>query len=161
MRTSRTRRTSASISCEPFRHPFPPEAHPTWCRTTLTPLLMLVLSAAPTAPMARADVQDKAQAASARMHFLLFGTVFTEKGLALPGAEIAIRRAGEKKVRWRAISDRRGEFAVRVPGGAEYELTVTAKGYQDQTRKTNGRAGDREDMVFRMQPAAGEKEKKP
>jgi len=38
--------------------------------------------------------------------FLLFGTVFTEQGFALPGCEIRVRRAGERKVRWEARSDR-------------------------------------------------------
>ena len=61
--------------------------------------------------------------------FLIFGTVFQESGFLLAGAEIQVRRAGEKKVRWRQYSDRRGEFAVRVPPGAEYELTVKAKGF--------------------------------
>ena len=89
--------------------------------------------------------------------FVIFGNVFTEQGFSLPGVEAAVRVAGEKKIRWRAVSDRRGEFAVHVPGGAEYEVTVRAKGFQEQTRKVNGRSGIREDCVFRMQRPPGGK----
>lgn len=89
--------------------------------------------------------------------FLLLGTVFTEQGFALPGAAIRVRRAGESKVRWEGRSDRRGEFALRIPQGAEYELSVTASGYREQTRKINAKTGDREDLVFRLTPAQGGK----
>jgi hypothetical protein len=91
--------------------------------------------------------------------FLIFGTVFTDRGLSLPGAEIRVHRADEKKVRWEARSDRRGEFAVRVPRSAEYELAVRLKGWQDEARRIDAKAGDREDLVIRMQPAAGGKTK--
>ncbi len=91
--------------------------------------------------------------------FLLFATVFTEKGLALPGAEVRVRRAGERKPRWEARSDRRGECAVRVPRGGEYKMSVSAKGYQEQTRKIDARTGSRGDLVFRLQPASGGKPK--
>ncbi len=89
--------------------------------------------------------------------FLLIGTVFSEQGFALPGAAIRVHRAGESKVRWEARSDRRGEFAVRVPRDAEYEMSVTAPGYQQQSRKIGAKAGDREDLVFRLTPAQGGK----
>lgn len=84
--------------------------------------------------------------------FLIFGTVFEESGFLLPGAEIQVRRAGERKVRWRQTSDRRGEFAVRVPPGAEYELTAKAKGFEEQSRKIDARTGNREDLIVRMKP---------
>lgn len=84
--------------------------------------------------------------------FLIFGTVFEESGFLLPGAEIQVRRAGEKKVRWRQVSDRRGEFAVRVPPGAGYELTVKAKGFEEQSRRIDARTGNREDLIIRMKP---------
>jgi len=89
--------------------------------------------------------------------FLMFGTVFTEAGLALPGAEVRVRRAGERKMRWEARSDRRGEFAVRVPRGAEYEISVSAAGHQAETRKIDARTGSRQDLVFRLAPASGGK----
>ena len=93
--------------------------------------------------------------ASRRKDFLLFGTVFTEQGFVLPGAEIRVRRAGERKARWEARSDHRGEFAVRVPQGAEYEKSVRAAGYQEQTQKIAAKAGNGADLVFRLSPAPG------
>ena len=64
-----------------------------------------------------------------------------------------MRRSGQSKVRWEGRSDRRGEFAARIPQGADYEMSVTASGYQEQTRKISAKAGDREDLVFRLTPA--------
>src|SRR5690349_12096870 len=46
--------------------------------------------------------------------FLVRGTVFTEEGLTLPGAELRIRRSSEKKFRWETETNSRGNFAVRV-----------------------------------------------
>ena len=83
--------------------------------------------------------------------YLIFGTVFNHQGLSLPGALIRVRRSGEKRVAAETKSDRRGEFAVRVAEGFEYEITVTAKGFQDAVRRVDARVGDREDLVFRMQ----------
>jgi len=91
--------------------------------------------------------------------FLIFGTVFEESGFLLPGAEIQVRRAGEKKVRWRQTSDRRGEFGVRVPPGAEYELTVKARGFEEQSHKIDARTGNREDLTVRMKPLPEGKKK--
>jgi hypothetical protein len=92
--------------------------------------------------------------------FLVKGTVFTPHGLSLPGAELRIRRAGEKKFRWQALTDRRGEFAVWIPMGMDYEACVRARGYAEQTRAVDGKTGARqEDLVFRMQPASGGKAK--
>lgn len=92
--------------------------------------------------------------------FLLKGTVFNERGLSFPGAELRVRRAGEKKFFWEARTDRRGEFAVRVPRGTEYELAVRARGYQDQARAIDAKWGaGAEDLVFRLQPATGGKSK--
>ena len=87
--------------------------------------------------------------------YLLYGTVFTEQGFALPGAEVKVRRAGDKKYHWQSGSDRRGEFAIRVPQGDQYEIQIKAKGYDLLTRTVDARQGNRQDMVFHMQPAAG------
>jgi hypothetical protein len=89
--------------------------------------------------------------------FLLRGTVFNEKGLSFPGAELRIRRANEKKFRWETFTNSRGEFAVRVPQGAEYEIVVRSKNFVEQTRPLDTKTGAREQsMVFRLEPA-GEK----
>ncbi len=105
---------------------------------------------------AAAEEKPKSKARAAAEQFLIIGTVFDERGFALPGAEILVR---EKKTRWRRYSDARGEFAVRVPPGAGYELVVKAKGYAEQARGVDARKGTRQDTVFRMQLAPGGKGK--
>jgi hypothetical protein len=90
--------------------------------------------------------------------FLIRGTVFTDKALSFPGVQLRIRRAGEKKYRWESHTNSRGEFAVRVPQGSDYELVVRAKGFAEQTRTIDAKTGGNEEsMVFRMQTAAGGK----
>lgn len=89
--------------------------------------------------------------------FIVFVTVFNEQGLAFPGAEARLRRTGEKKDHWKEQSDRRGEFAMRVPPGQEYELSVSAKGYQPVTQKVDARQSNRVDLTLRLQPASKEK----
>jgi hypothetical protein len=66
--------------------------------------------------------------------FLILGTVFNEHALAFPGVQVKIRRMGEKKFRYDAYTNSRGEFAVRVPDGIEYEVVVHQKNYQDQSQ---------------------------
>jgi hypothetical protein len=64
--------------------------------------------------------------------FLIIGTVFDEKALSLPGVQVRIRQAGEKKFRWETYTNSRGEFAVRVPPGHQYEVVTHVKNYEDQ-----------------------------
>ena len=83
--------------------------------------------------------------------FLVKGTVFTPEGLSFQGAELRIRRSGEKKFRWETYTNSRGEFAVRVPQGVDYEIVVRGKGFSEQSRALNAKVGREEDMVFRME----------
>jgi opacity protein-like surface antigen len=86
--------------------------------------------------------------------FLIRGTVFTDKALSFPGVQLRIRRAGDKKFRWEDRTSSRGEFAIRVPQGAEYEIVVHAKGFADQAKTIDARTGSAENnVVFRMEPA--------
>jgi hypothetical protein len=86
--------------------------------------------------------------------FLVKGTVFTPDGLAFPGVELRIRRANEKKFRWQTYTDSRGEFAVRVKQGTQYQVVVHAKGFEDQMKPIDATSGNEiDDMVFRMEPA--------
>jgi hypothetical protein len=90
--------------------------------------------------------------------FLIRGTVFTDKALSFPGVQLRIRVAGEKKFRWESYTNSRGEFAVRVPQGSNYEMVIHAKGFADQARTVDAKAGGNEEsMVFRMQPTTGGK----
>jgi hypothetical protein len=90
--------------------------------------------------------------------FLIRGTVFTDKALSFPGVQLRVRKAGEKKFRWESYTNSRGEFAVRVPQGSDYELVVRARGFAEQTRAIAAKSGGNEEsMVFRMLPVAGGK----
>ena len=90
--------------------------------------------------------------------FLIRGTVFTDKALAFPAVQLRIRRSTEKKFHWETYTNSRGDFAVRVPQGLEYELVIHAKGFADQTRAIDAKAGLSETTVtFRMEPTAGVK----
>jgi hypothetical protein len=105
------------------------------------------------------EKNEKKKKHSHEHDFLLIGTVFTEKGFSLEGAALHVRRMTEVKFRWEARSDRRGEFAIRVPQGADYQIVVQAKGFQGQTRSVDAKSGDREDLVFRLVPASQGKSK--
>ena len=59
---------------------------------------------------------------------LIFGTVWTADGRPMAGVPVRIRRAEDKKAKWRLVSDRRGEFAQRVPAGkANYVVWADIK----------------------------------
>jgi hypothetical protein len=52
---------------------------------------------------------------------LIFGTVWDAENHSAAGVTVKIRRADQKKAKWTLVSDRRGEFAQRVPTGkADY-----------------------------------------
>lgn len=146
------------------RHLFPRLSHPTHGTVLRFAALLLGMAGLALAGgagrlTAEPGSDEQHNKASHDSEFLLFGTVFAQEGLALPGAEVRVRRAGERKARWEARSDRRGEFAVRVPRGAEYEMSVRATGYREQTRKVDAKSGRREDFVFRLERASGGKQK--
>ena len=110
------------------------------------------------APGAAASSSSKHSRNSHAHDFLIIGTVFTDKALAFPGVRLRVRRATEKKFRWDAYTNSRGEFAIRVPQGAEYEMVIVAKGFTDQSKRINAKSGISEDnVVFQLQPAAGGK----
>jgi len=112
---------------------------------------------APAAPAAPPSKPGK-QKYSHTNDYLIRGTVFTEKALSFAGAQLRIRKAGEKKYRWESYTNSRGEFAVRVPQGSNYEMAVRAKGYAEQTRNIDAKSGaNEENMVFRMQRTSGGK----
>jgi hypothetical protein len=113
----------------------------------------------PAAPVTTAPPSKPGKQKSSHANdYLIRGTVFTEKALSFPGAQLRIRKAGEKKFRWESYTNSRGEFAVRVPQGSDYEMVVRAKGYAEQTRSIDTKNGaNEESMVFRMQLTSGGK----
>jgi hypothetical protein len=90
--------------------------------------------------------------------FLIRGTIFNDKGLSFPGARLRIRRSTEKKFRWESYTNSRGDFAIRVPQGSDYQIVVRSKHFNEQTRTVDAKtSAHEENMVFRLEPAAGSK----
>jgi len=93
---------------------------------------------------------------------VIIGTVFNEKALSFPEVRVRIRQANEKKFRWETYTNSRGEFAVRVAEGKEYEVLVQAKRFKDQSQTVKADAGAvQERLSFRLERVtsgkAGEK----
>ena len=89
---------------------------------------------------------------------MIIGTVFDENALSFPGVEIRVRQKDEKKYRWQTYTNSRGEFAVRVPEGKEYELQVRARKYKDQKQQINSVNGDTQQRLsIKLEPADGGK----
>lgn len=120
-------------------------------------VVVLALGVLPVSGHQAPAADQKQEQTGKQNDFVLAGTVFTEQGFALPAAGIRVRRAGEKKIREKAQSDRRGEFALRLRSGLEYEVSVEAKGYEPQTKKFAAEIGGPNNFVFRMKPAQGGK----
>ena len=91
--------------------------------------------------------------------FLIRGTVFNENALAFPAVGLRLRIEGQKKYKWETYTNSRGEFALRVPQGSNYEILAHVKGFADQTRTVEAKGGGNEEIVvFRMQPVKGDKQ---
>jgi hypothetical protein len=87
--------------------------------------------------------------------FLIIGTVFDERALSFPGVRVRIRRTDEKKFRWETYTNTRGEFAVRVPGGFDYEVVVGAKHYQEQAKSVTTNSADvQQRLSIKLEPVS-------
>ena len=116
----------------------------------------------PAPPPPAAESSSKQSSAPAKTShaddFLVRGTVFTPEGMAMPGVELRIRRSTEKKFKWDTVSNSRGEFAVRVKMGSDYEVTIHSKGFQPLTQTVDAKTGERsKELVFHMQRQEGKK----
>lgn len=84
--------------------------------------------------------------------FLILGTVFDERALSLPGVRIRIRRTDEKKFRWETYTNSRGEFAVRVVPGHDYEVAIHMSKYQDQSKTVDSRVDVQQRLSIKLEP---------
>jgi hypothetical protein len=90
--------------------------------------------------------------------FVILGTIYDEKALAFPGIEVRVRLKGDKKFKWNTFTNSRGEFAVRVPEGPDYEVLVHRKHYQDVSRFVSAKGGVVQDQLsIRMEPVSQSK----
>jgi hypothetical protein len=113
---------------------------------------------APTAPSASGESGQDTGSSSSKTKtrlipsFLIIGTVFNENALSFPRVQIRIRRSGEKKFRWETYTDSRGEFAVRVPPGFEYEVVTRVKKYADQTQHVDAKVEVQQRLSIKLEP---------
>lgn len=85
-----------------------------WHRTFLVLVLLSAFGVSVALP-SRADDKKQQQ----KPYALLFGTVWGPNDTPIYGVRVKIRRASEKKARWELVSDHHGEFAQRLPAGAQ------------------------------------------
>jgi hypothetical protein len=115
--------------------------------------------APPTPPQAPAATPPPTQeSSSASKHkskippFMIIGTVFNERALAFPGVQVKIRRKGEKKFRYDTYTNSRGEFAIRVPDGIQYEVVVRQKDYKEQSQLVEANMADvQKRLTFKLE----------
>ena len=76
--------------------------------------------------------QSSNSADAKKDYALIYGTVWGPDNHPVAGVPISIRRASDKKPKWELVSDKSGEFAQRVPVGAQDYIVQanvkTAKG---------------------------------
>ena len=71
----------------------------------------------------------------------------------MQGVRLRIQRADAKKPHWETATNFRGEFAVRVPPGADYQIAAEIKGFAKQSQAVNGKDGAAEEkVIFHMEP---------
>jgi hypothetical protein len=124
----------------------------------LTAAQQPVPPSAPEAPAATPPAVRSPESSTTSKHkskippFLILGTVFNERALAFPGVEVRIRRKGEKKFRFDTYTNSRGEFAIRVPDGIEYEVIVREKNYKEQAQPVVANMADvQKRLTFRLE----------
>lgn len=87
---------------------------------------------------------------------LLSGTVFRPQGLSLPGATVTAYATDGGDDKWEAVTDMRGEFALRVPAtldGVAYRLRAEAKGMKPQERELTVHEAARTTANFQLESA--------
>jgi hypothetical protein len=65
---------------------------------------------------------------------------------------VRIRRSGEKKFAWETYTNSRGEFAVRVPPGYDYEVVTHMKKYEDQSQNVDSKVDVQQRLSIKLQP---------
>lgn len=118
----------------------------------LTVAVALILSSFVALPAGAAEKGPKKSA-------VIAGTVFQETGFSLPGATVtvtAVDEAGsavDKKLVWDTETDRRGEYAIRVPAGSmRYNVRVEADGWQPAEKVVHVNWDQRHEISFRLKP---------
>ena len=102
--------------------------HTTWA------LLLFCGVALTGVPLSAAD-PAAAQKGKPQDYALIIGTVWGPDNRPVAGIPVKIRRSTEKKFKWELMSDSRGEFAQRVPAGAQdYVIQADIKTQKGQPK---------------------------
>jgi hypothetical protein len=88
-------------------------------RTCASALLVFLILNASLLFARNASSPQSSSHASKTDYALIYGTVWGPDDHPVAGVRIKIRRASDKKVKWELISNSQGEFAQRVPVGAQ------------------------------------------
>lgn len=126
------------------------------------PAALLVLAAlgpaAGAVPLTREQRNDSKK--REKKSALIFVTVFTTDGFALPGVPVTLKRKDDRKPKWKATSDARGEFALRVPAASGiYEVSTASKKHQNQTKTVEVVGQESVTVIFRLKPLPKESQK--
>jgi hypothetical protein len=88
-------------------------------RVCCVTILLSFLLAVPRFAIARSGFFPQSSSSPKKDYALIYGTVWGPDNHPVAGVPIKIRRTGDKKPKWELVSDRSGEFAQRVPAGAD------------------------------------------
>jgi hypothetical protein len=121
-------------------------------------LALIVLSLS--GSVALAKKKEKKTVGATVSPAILTGTVFGGVGFSVRGAEVLVTRTAagtsSAKEQWKAASDARGEFFVRLPAGpAQYNVSVRAPGLKPQEKQVSFTAGERLEQNFLLEPVTG------
>jgi hypothetical protein len=95
---------------------------------------------------------------------LIAGTVYRPPGFALPGVEVVVSPEqpevnGTKLKKAQAVTDVRGEWAIRVPPvPAKWQVNVKIDGYRPEQRSVSVEGEQRVDLSITLEPAHPTKE---
>jgi hypothetical protein len=126
-------------------------------------LAVLAIAALLCAPAAAGAKKEKSKATPAAFA-LIAGTVYRPPGFALPDVEVKVvpessEAENVKLKKAEAITDARGEFAVRVPPvPAKWRVDVKVVGYRPEQRSVSVTGEQRVDLSIVLEPAGQPKE---
>lgn len=126
----------------------------------LAAFAIATLFCAPAPVVAKKEKSKDSQAVFA----LIAGTIYRPPGFALPGVEVKLvpessESQNVKLKKAEAVTDARGEFAVRVPAvPAKWRVDVKVNGYRLEQRSVSVTGEQRVDLSIILEPAGQPKE---
>jgi hypothetical protein len=128
--------------------------------SSLAALAIAALFCVPASVAAKKEKSKETQAAFA----LIAGSIYRPPGFALPGVEVKLvpessESQNVKLKKAEAVTDARGEFAVRVPAvPAKWRVDVKVNGYRHEQRSVSVTGEQRVDLSIILEPAGQPKE---